>query len=299
MRRTFLVLPMLLLAACRHTSPPDAAQVDSALAGFVPADALVLAETQIQGPDGLQATPVYKKYLAGSPLPQLDEFARRTGLDPRKDVAVLLFCSNGKQSVLMARGRFSADGLEQKLTQQGAARFDYKGRRLFGDEKNAVVFVNQTIAIAGSTPLLRSILDGNGRTAAPAWLTAQVQTIPAASQLWAAFGGGALQLPFPEDSNLGNLNHLARAIETGVLYADLRNGIDLAANGICTTDAGAKQVHDALKGFIGLGRLTTPDNRPEMLRLYDSFQVNQNQRAVGVKANIPLELVDRFFKMIR
>ncbi|HLJ17430.1 MAG TPA: hypothetical protein VKV15_23235 [Bryobacteraceae bacterium] len=292
-----LITFALLLAGCHGPGESQSAEVDAALARYVPADTLVLVQARLQGLDSLQASPVYQKYLVDRPVPLLDDFARGTGLDLRKDIAVLLVCSDGKQSACLARGNFNPAVLEPKIIKQGAARFDYKGHRLLGNETSAVVFVNSTTAMAGPTPFLRAILDRGGHSAPPVWLTALVHTIPAASQIWVALSGRGLNLSFPRNSNFSNLNRIVGAIESGVLYVDLRQGINLTANGTCFTDGDARQIHDVLKGFIGMGRLSTPDNRPEMLRLYDSFQVNQNQKAIHINASIPPDLVDQFFKL--
>ncbi|MGH9664702.1 MAG: hypothetical protein ACRD9L_09790, partial [Bryobacteraceae bacterium] len=213
-------------------------------------------------------------------------------------ISELLYCSDGKRGVLFGRGRFNPADAEAKLAAKHLPLAAYKGYRLMGDERNAVVFFNSKIVLAGSTPVLREILDRGGHGGdPPPWLSSLVGTIPASSQIWVAFGGRGLALAFPDQGNLGNLNRIARSVETGVVYADLRQGVELAADGTCSTEADARQIHDALKGLIGMGRLTSPGNRPEMLRLYDSFQVEQNQRTLHIRANIPLDLVDPFFKM--
>ncbi|MGH9665972.1 MAG: hypothetical protein ACRD9L_16220, partial [Bryobacteraceae bacterium] len=69
-----------LLVGCRQAQPPTA-RIDPGLASFVPPDTLVLMETRL---DSLRSTAVYRKYLGAQILPQLDEFARGTGIDPRK-----------------------------------------------------------------------------------------------------------------------------------------------------------------------------------------------------------------------
>jgi hypothetical protein len=49
-----------------------------------------------------------------------------------------------------------------------------------------------------------------------------------------------------------------------------------------------------LKGIIGLGRLSTPDNKPDLLKLYDAIEVEQVQNKVTVTAHLPPDLADRF-----
>jgi hypothetical protein len=119
-------------------------------------------------------------------------------------------------------------------------------------------------------------------------------SLPNRDQFWTVFNGSAIRLPVPDESNLGNINHLARAVQTGAVGADLSSGLSLHAHATCATDASAKQIHDTLKGFIGLGRLSTPDSQPELLKVYDAIQVQQQDRLVNISADIPQDMVDRF-----
>lgn len=292
-------IPIALLAAavlssCQRTATTTAVRVDPALTTLLPADTAVLVGAKL---DKLRDTPVYQKHFSQLPLPRLDDFAKETGLDPRKDIQEVLFASNGKQSgVLMVRGKFAPGELEPKLEKQGSTRTRYKGYNLFGDERNSVFFMNSSTAVAGSTPVVRSIIDNRDRAGAgiPAGLQPQVNALPAASQFWAVFSGSAITLPFADDSNLGNLNQIVRSIDNGRFSADLRNGFDFQASGACNSDASAKQIHDTLRGLIGIGRLSTPENQPELLRVYDGIHVTQQGRVVTIAANIPQDVVDKF-----
>jgi hypothetical protein len=48
---------------------------------------------------------------------------------------------------------------------------------------------------------------------------------------------------------------------------------------------------------IGIGRLSTPDNRPELLRLYDTIKVEQIQKRVDVSAQVAPDLEDKFLDL--
>ena len=63
---------------------------------------------------------IYQQHFAAEFAAQLDNFTRQTGLDPRKDIWELLTCSDGKSTVMMARGKFSVAELEPQLDKQGA-----------------------------------------------------------------------------------------------------------------------------------------------------------------------------------
>jgi hypothetical protein len=107
------------------------------------------------------------------------------------------------------------------------------------------------------------------------------------------FSGVPVEMPFREDSNLGNINTMIRSLQNGYVAADLSQGLNLKAAGNCQSDEGAKQIHDALRGIIGIGRLSTPDDKPELLKAFDGISVTQQSRAVTVTADISQDLVDR------
>jgi hypothetical protein len=56
---------------------------------------------------------------------------------------------------------------------------------------------------------------------------------------------------------------------------------------------------DAARGLVGLGRLSVPENKPEMLRLWDGIKVDQQQRTINITVSIPQELVDKLVDMLR
>lgn len=298
MTRACVAVVALLLAACQPKKPASPLHIDPALEALVPADTVFVAGANV---DAIRETPVYQKLLSRVPLPQLDAFARQTGLDPRKDLSQILSCSNGKQGLFAARGVFHVQQLEQHLEQNGAKRISYKNHNLFGEERAAILFLSPSTAVAGPAAQLRAILDQGGRlgNGFPPALQDLIRQVPADDQIWAVLSGGieGLNLQAPENSNLANILQVVRSIDNGILGMDLRNGIALLASVTCKTDRDAKFVHDMVKGVVGLGRLNTPENRPELLKLYDSIQVTQQQNRAEVKASIPADLADKFLDL--
>ncbi len=287
----------LMIAACRLQQPSTGAiHIDPSLERLVPSDTIFILGADL---DAIRRTATYQKNSRILDLPRLDEFARQTGIDPRKDLSEILSVSNGKGGALLARGNFNQADLERRLKNQGASVIDYQGVKLFGDGRNAVAFLPPRTAAAGSTPLLKSIVDTRGLQSMPPALAARIRSIPGGSQLWAAFIGGVQGLNFtiPANSNLGGIVRVFKGIDSATLGIDVRKGFDLNAEAICNTAADARRLHDALKGIVGLGRLSTPDNRPDLLKLYDLIKVDQAQTHVSVTAHIPPDLVDKFLSL--
>ncbi len=280
---------LLVLAGCGRNQPAAGVKVDPALATLVPADTVLLVGTRVEA---LLKTPVYQKYLASRQVPQIEEFARQTGLDPRKDLWELLFVSNGRQGILLGRGKFP-DETDPRLQTQGATRFVYKGYNLIGNDRTAVLFISPSTAAVGETAALRSLVDQRQKlNGPPASLTALMKEIPAQSQFWAIYAGGAIDLGLP--GNLGNVTKMLSSIQTGSAYFDLRTGLNGVATGRGSSEEGAQQVHDALKALVGLGRLSVPKGQPELAQAYDGIRVTLDSRRVKLYVDVPQELVDRF-----
>ncbi len=243
----------------------------------------------------LLKTPVYQQNFAERDIPQINQFAEMTGIDPRKDLWELLFVSNGKTGVLLGRGKFADEMMEPQMERHGAQRFGYKGLTMFGDERGAVVLINSTTGALGQLEPLKALIDERGKSnGPPPKMQALINQIPVEAQFWAAYGGGPIRLPFDPESNLGNLNRLLASIQTGTIWFDLSNGLAGLAQASCATDDGAQQVEGALKALIGIGRLSVPRNQPDLAEVYDRMQVTEDGPMVRLHIDVPQSMVDRF-----
>ena len=266
-----VALACLLLTACQ---PKQSASlhVSPSLEALVPADTMVVLGVNLAT---LRDTTIYQKLLTRVPLPQLDSFAQQTGLDPRKDLSEILFSSNGKNALLLVRGKFRLADLQARFKSKGVTPSNYKGHDLFGDDRGAVTFLDDSTAAAGTTSDIHALLDqmnGSGR-GLPIPLRDLLRTLPEGDQVYAALTGGVenLNLPLPREGNLGNILQALRSVQSATLGMNLSKGIDAIAVVNCNTERDAKFVHDLVRGLVGFGRLNTPDNQPDLLKLYDAI----------------------------
>jgi len=296
-RRLAVLLACLALASCQ---PKQSASlhINPALEALVPADSVVVLGLDLAA---LRDTPIYQKLITRVPLPQLEEFQKQTGLDPRKDLSEALLCSNGKTTLLLVRGKFRVSDLEARVKSRGMTVSSYKGHAFLGDERASVTLLNDSTAAAGSPRELQALIDqaGSGHGGLPPELRDQLRTLPAGDQIYAALTGGIehLHLPLPRGSNLGNALDALRSVDTANLGLNLSHGLDAVVVVNCNTERDAKFIHDLVRGLVGFGRLNTPDNQPEMLKLYDAIQVTQQQQQATATANVPQELADRFLDL--
>ncbi|MGH9657078.1 MAG: hypothetical protein ACRD96_00960, partial [Bryobacteraceae bacterium] len=81
--RALPVFVAAVIAACGSMQVSGGAAVDPVLAALIPPDTVLLAGIRMEP---LKSTPLYKQIVATRARADLDDFARRTSFDPRKDV---------------------------------------------------------------------------------------------------------------------------------------------------------------------------------------------------------------------
>lgn len=272
--------------------------VDPAFRRFVPPDTKALGEVRLEK---LRATPFYQRHEQQFNFPQLDEFAERTSVDPRRDISDVLMAWNGEQALALARGHFRESDIEQKLRSMGARTVKYRDRKLFSTSDQSIAFVRKDVIAGARTQELRSLIDlaesGAGRV--PADLERRMALLSRSDQIWEVSEG---QLPFANlplrsdiQSALSNIVGFVNGTSIGIAFD---TGIRFEGDLTCISNEGAKRVSDAVRGSIGLARLMTKDNELDLLRLWDSVHVSQDQRDVHVRADLEPGLADRIFDQL-
>ncbi|MCS6952541.1 MAG: hypothetical protein NZM33_06745 [Bryobacteraceae bacterium] len=287
MAGVLLVLPL----ACGPRRQAGVA-VHPSLASLLPDDTVALAVFHV---DALKSSPLYRKWIAPRILARWNGLARQSGFDPERDLSEAVVASNGRETWLLARGRFAEEKIGPQLERSGARKSVYKRYTLYGDGEAALVFVNRETAAAGPPPLLRALLDRGRGGRLPARLRERMRAVPAGSQIWAVSVGpnpfGSVVLPLPGGPALERLWNSVESIWAG---ADLRSGLNMTVEWTCRTKDDGKLLHDALRGLIGLGRLNTPDRERDLLRFYDSIRVSQRESVVRVDTQVSQDLLEKF-----
>jgi hypothetical protein len=283
---------LIALTAC-HSSETGRTSVDPTLAALIPPDATMVAGIRMEE---VRSTPLYRKMLAQKRLQQLDEFARQTGFDPRRDVRELLVASNGKDNLVAARGTFNVQAFE------GMTKSSYKSYSLFTRDRGGVALIDGSTAIAGNLPAVRAALDRYkaGDRSGPTELLGRARQIPPENQLWSvsnSFDNLLIGLS-PAGGNTANFARILHSLENATAAADLRTGVNGYLNGLCRTEPDAKNLGDTARGLVGLGRLSVPDNQPELLRLWDGIKVDQQQRTIKITVAIPQDLIDKLVNLV-
>lgn len=283
-------------AACRRE--PANARVDAAIAPLIPAGTSALAGLRL---DRLKNTPFFRKYIEGRQIPALNEFKEKTGLDPVQDVWEAVWAFRPAHSVVFIRGKFGGEfGLEPRFNVPGIQRMSYKGYYILHQEGRGVLFLNTGVAVAGAIPDLQAVVDQRDKPGAvpPAALIDLVASLPACHAYAVTLNGSALAADLPREGNLGNFARMASTLGQATLYADLSQGVNLQAEANYPDPAVARQVQDTIRGLLGILRLRTPQDQPDLLRIYDGIHVVAQQGKVSLTANTPFDLVDQVLRAL-
>ncbi len=295
MRSWFCFLTALGLVACAscHKENERGVQVDSKLAAFIPPATTLLGGVNVES---LKASAFYQRHASELNLPMLNADSERLGLDLRRDISDVLVTWQSNQPVVMARGTFSAKELQPKIVSLGAQESHYRNQNFFGNGDEAVFFPKQNILLAGPLSALHSIID-NGSGGVPPPAQTRLENLPKTDQVWAVSTQGLPLDRIPMRSELSSaLGNLMRYVAGASVGMGLDQGAHFQANITCVSVDGAKQVHDALRGGIGMARLMTKDNDLAMLHLYDAVLVDQDRETVHVHADLSPELSDQLLR---
>jgi len=213
--------------------------------------------------DTLALLDVKADALRATPLYRKYVAGRLESMKVTDDVSEALAVSNGKDVVVFTKGK------------SGIAQYDRQGNR--------------------TAPTARA---GSG---VPPALREKLRSIAPRNQIFGAGIGGSLPMPdaLPSQGNLANLQNLLKALESWTLAADLRSGVKLETEAVYKTEQDAKQIHDALRGLLGIARLSTPADSPELLRVYDGVKIAMQKSTVTASADVPAGVLEKAVERAR
>jgi hypothetical protein len=284
----------VLLASCSRT-PRTGVAIDRDFRPYVPPNVRALASVQI---DKLKTTDLYKRHAKAFDLPEVDAISERIGLDPRRDLTSLLAAWDGKQPVFLMKGKFSPDQLKQRLETLGAKSVEYKSHSLLSSGRDALAVVDSGLTISGPADAVRATLDQktNGDSGISEELEPQLKNVLKEAQIWEISRGGIPLSAFPARADVQSmLGNFAGAISETTIGIHCDSGVQFQADIKCVSKAGAQRVHDALRGLVGLARLSTDASDLDLLRLWDAVNVDQDQDVIHVRADLSASLTEKLF----
>lgn len=277
-----VVLASLTIIGCRSA--------DTGLAAFVPADTVALAGMRM---DQVRGTELYQKLRAQKRFSELDDLKAKTGFDATRDVSELLLATNGKDAVTIAKGRFAP-------ADPGARKSAYKGYTLNLHGQGAYALIDSSTAVAGTEPAVHAAIDqykAGTRSPSVTALLARAHALPPQTQIWAVSDSPDAFASLAQSGSAGNFSKVFGQLDRMTFTADLSKGLSAVATGDCRTDQDAKTLGDAIRGLVSLGKMSVPQGQSDLMRLYDSVQVDQQQKSVKVIVNIAPDLIDKLLQL--
>ena len=249
----------------------------------------------------------------------LKTIAERTGFDPWQDLDRVLLASwvdasDDKSSapaarfLVVARGRFDLTEIGHQL--DDAEVEDYRGVPVYHqpvpqpgssiseapgseflkqlEDGFSLALFDERVAVAGiKLAVMETIdrkMDGGASFLDNTQLLERAEALNQSNQLWSVSlntgelwesGAGSL----PSGINIPAFR-IFRSMESSSLAADLTDGIDVKAEGVCATDEDAKTLAEAGRGMVALGRLTLSEQYPDVMKLFDAIDVVGDEKVI-------------------
>ncbi len=274
-RASGATVPLLLLLAGCGSHGSSGVKLDSTVAKLIAPNTVAIAYVAL---DQVKNSPLYRENQGLLNIPSLDEASRRLGLDPRRDLSAVTFAWNGEQGLAIVEGRFEKKKLEQKLAETGS-----------GAGRNTFAVLRDGVAIGGTAASIHGAInrEEEGHNDVPDQLVASLKWLPKADQIWVVSRGSLPFSELPTQSEYSSLlSNFAGYIKGTAIGVRVDSGLHLRGRVECISSAGAKRVNDALRGGIGLLRLSTKDNELELLKVYDAIKVRQDYQTVYLDADL-------------
>lgn len=256
-RRCVAVLVCVMLAGCGGFSRRG--PLNSDLAAYVPADAMVLAGVNLEQ---LRTAPLYRELARRNRLPNFGQFQGDPNFDPKRDLREVLLAWDGRHALAIARGSFP------------------------NPPPSGVTMAGQDIGLAGPAAVVEAaIRQHKNRNGGPRDLLARAEALPTGVQIWVVAAGWRGLDPGDVRAlgNLGNIDRVLRLASDASLSIDLRNGVHAAFTSDSVTDRDAQSLADSLRGLATLARI-------------EGIAVAQNARRVNVTIDIPEEQAEKLLK---
>lgn len=225
----------------------------------------------------------------------IERIASREGFNPISECEQFVVAFDGKAPFIAAYGQFQRAEIEKKLAAGGGKSEQWQGKALWANGDTALAFAGDQLIVAGLRPAVEASL--SGKAGAPVQVKQLIDGLPGDSNLWAVALGGISLPMIPERSNFANLQKVISDVRSVIVSANVANGVQLKATATSADDAGAKKLHDALRGLIGFARLSTSQDRQDLLKLLDAIAVKQQAAEVKVDAYFTRDAVDQILSL--
>ncbi|HYM60713.1 MAG TPA: hypothetical protein VEZ11_07460 [Thermoanaerobaculia bacterium] len=248
---------------------------------------------------------------------EADKFLSDAGLDPMKDVDVLVVAaspgatlSGDSRLLIAAEGRFNVERLTKALIDRGAvAKTSAKGNYLVFPESNgangkgqgAVAFPDARLVIMGTeSSVIAALVDrANGGTtfAVASGLGREMARIDPHATAWALVDvarasrlSGAPHVPNGQGGTNATVTAALKNVSTIALWAtDTGEALKLGAVGLASDEETLQLIEDTIRGALSALRLAAQDKSPDLIPVLRRFSVAHANGAVTISGSIPAD----------
>jgi hypothetical protein len=283
----------MLAAVCAGLLPA----ADAGLLNLVMPDAKVLAGINV---DQAKTTPfgVYMlSQIQAQGAQHLQQVAALTGFDPTRDLHELLIASNATPGshtgLVLARGNFDPSKIQSAAVAGGGTTTTYNGVTLILDpkQKNAVAFLDATLAVAGDVASVKSAID---RQTAPAPISAslavQVNNWSTTEDAWgvAATPLSALKPPAtPPNPQAAALLSAVQNIQQAAGGVKFGDPIVFTGQAQADTADNATAMAGVLQFLVSMAQLQAQQKNPQLAAILPTLSVTTSANLVNLSMSVP------------
>lgn len=266
--------------------------LEPALARLVSSDATVLVDIELAQ---LRASPFYSRHSSELKVPLLQGMSQEIGFDPMRDLTRALAVWNGKEAIVVGQGSFSEQAIAEHFGKAAPPQV-YKKTKIYGRADGALAVLEGGVLVTGKRSAIERTIDlaDSGSGGVPSELAEVYAVVPGEAQIRIASRGGLPFADIPMGPDAASaLSNLAGYVKTTSLGLTANSGIRLNGDIRCISPQGAKRVDDAMRGGIGMARLSTRADAMDLLRLWDAIHVEAEGDNVRIKVDLPSDLSDQ------
>lgn len=245
-----------------------------------------------------------------------EKFLRDAGLQPLKDVDVLVIAMSPKTNganadgevLIAAEGRFNVDRLTKALIARGAVKkngYITLPDAEHDDHSGAVAFPDGHLALLGNESAVAEAL-ANRASGGTTFLSAsglgrEIARIDPKASAYAVFDVARAQrlAHSPHISGTSTqasaLSSALKSVSTVALWAvDTGDSLKLGGFGIARDTETLQLLEDTLRGALAAMRLAVQEKSPELVSVLRKFDVSRTNDTVSISGSLPAETLKEF-----
>jgi hypothetical protein len=231
-----------------------------------------------------------------------DEFLAETGIDIERDIDTVMAgltaqAMAGGGPVVLLRGRFDRDRVEQAAVKHGATAEDYKGKRLLrapeghGSDQPGIAFLESGLVAVGSIDRVKQAIDSAERrdsVTANAELMKLVTEVDRSSDAWIAgrLDSMAGQPDWPDAVK----DHLG-AVQWFALSAAVDRAVTATLRAEARDAKAAEDLRGVVNGAISMARMMAGKDA-KLTGMLDSVQATGTGTQMQISFTVPPDVID-------